>query len=94
LHRERERERREREEREIKRFALFGTVEVLEFWRIRVVWYVNDDFDVICRRTTFELRFRLHHVLHAGVRVTLRHGLDPDQRLDLKTKLIKLRVMR
>ncbi len=70
-------------ERERERFAL-----LLEFWRIRVVWYVNDDFDVICRGTTFELRFRLHHVLHAGVRVTLRHGLDPDQRLDLKAKNI------
>ena len=45
---------------------------------------MNDNFDVIRSRTSFELRFRFDHVFDARVSVSLGHGLDPDQRLDLK----------
>ena len=56
----------------------------LELWRVSVIGNVNDNFDVIRSRTSFELRFCLHHDLDPRVCVTLDHRLDPDERLDLK----------
>ncbi len=55
----------------------------LELWRAGVVGDGDDDLHVVGGGPPLELGLCLDHVLHAGVRVTLDHRLDPDQGLNL-----------
>ena len=50
----------------------------LELGRVGVAGDVDEDLDVVGGRAPLELRLCLHHDLHARVRVTFDHRLDPD----------------
>ena len=56
----------------------------LKLGGVGIAGHVDDDFNVVGRRSSFELGLRLHHDLHPRVSVTLDDRLDPDQRLDLQ----------
>ncbi len=58
----------------------------LKLGGVGIAGHVDDDFNVVGRRSSFELGLRLHHDLHPRVSVTLDDRLNPDQRLDLQIR--------
>lgn len=50
----------------------------LKLGRICICWYRYNYFNIICRRSAFELRFSLYHIFYARVSVTLNDRFNPD----------------